>query len=114
MMCVILHSCGLASSIVAKEGSDLSFIESQGQSIYSQLVSMTVDLHQVLNVNTWINVVWLLLNTHSCRYNKDKNIISVMTQNKGLRQIKTNKGWCHLSAQQTDKRIVPSALPFFD
>lgn len=79
MMCVILHSCGFASSVVAEEGGDLSFIESQGQSIHSQLVSMTVDLHQILDVNTWINVVWLLLNTHSCRYDKNKNNVSAMT-----------------------------------
>lgn len=111
-MLVILHSCGLASSIVAKEGGDLSFIESQGQSIHSQLVSMAVDLHQILDVNTWINMVWLLLNTHSCRYNKNKNSISVITYNKVNKNI--NKGRCHLSALQMDKRIVPSALPFFD
>ena len=65
--CIILHGCGLASSIVAEEGGDLSVVEPQGQSVYSQLVSMAVDLHQVLDVNTWLNVGRLLLNTHSCR-----------------------------------------------
>lgn len=63
---IILHSCGLASSIVAEEGGYLSVIEPQGQSVYSQLVSMAVDLHQILDVNSWFDVTRLLLNTHSC------------------------------------------------
>lgn len=61
-----LHGSGLASSIVAKEGGNLSIVEPQGQSVNSQLVSMTVDLHQILDVNTWLDVAWLLLNAHSC------------------------------------------------
>lgn len=65
-MWINLHSCGLASSIVAEEGGNLSFIEPQGQSVNSQFVSMAVDLHKILNVNTWIDVAWFLLNTHSC------------------------------------------------
>lgn len=62
---LILHGCGLASSIVAQEGTYLSIIELQGQSIDGQLVSMAVDLHQVLNVDTWLDVSRLLLDTHS-------------------------------------------------
>lgn len=65
-VCIFLHSCGLASSIVAEEGGYLSVIEPQGQSVYRQLVSMAVDLHQILDVNTWLDVARLLLNTHSC------------------------------------------------
>lgn len=64
-MCIILHSCGLASSIVTEEGGYLSLIEPQGQSVYSQLFSMAVDLHQILDVNTGLDVARLLLNTHS-------------------------------------------------
>lgn len=63
---LILHGCGLASSVVAEEGGYLSIIEPQGQSIYGQLVSMAVDFHQILDVNTWLDVSRLLLNTHSC------------------------------------------------
>lgn len=64
-MRIILHGCGLASSIVAKEGGYLPIVEPQRQSIYGQLVSMTVDLHQILDVNTWLDVSRLLLDTHS-------------------------------------------------
>lgn len=67
---------------MAKEGSYLSVVELQGQSINSQLVSMAIDLHQVFNVDTWLNVSRLLLDTHSCGYNKrvistrqDKNLL---------------------------------------
>lgn len=65
-VCIILHCCGLASSIVSKEGGYLSVIEPQGQPVYSQLFSVAVDLHQILNVNTWLDVARFLLNTHSC------------------------------------------------
>lgn len=65
-MWIILHGCGLASSIVTKEGGYLSVVEPQGQSVYSQFFSMAVDLHQILDVNTWLDVARLLLNTHSC------------------------------------------------
>ncbi len=51
---------------MAEEGGYLSVVEPQGQSVYSQLVSMAVDLHQILDVNSWLDVAWLLLNTHSC------------------------------------------------
>lgn len=61
-----LHSRGLASSIVAEEGGNLSFIEPQGQSVNSQFVSVAVNLHKILNVNTWIIVAWFLLDTNSC------------------------------------------------
>lgn len=44
-MNVILHGRCLASSIVAEEGGDLSLVELQGQSVYSQLVPVAVDLH---------------------------------------------------------------------
>lgn len=72
--CIIyLHSRGLAGSIVPEERGDLSFIEPQGQSINGQFVSMAVDLHKVLNVNTWVNVARFLLNTHSCGSNKGKD-----------------------------------------
>lgn len=60
-----LHRCGLASSIVAKEGCDLSFIKLQRQSIHRQLVAMAVDFYQIFNVNTWFDVVRLLLNADS-------------------------------------------------
>lgn len=63
--CAILHGCGFASSIVAKEGGYLPIIEPQGESVHSQLVAMAVHFHQVLDVNAWLNVSWLLLNTHS-------------------------------------------------
>lgn len=59
--CTILHSCGFASSVVSEEGGDLSFVEPQGQSVHGQFVSMTVDLHKILNVNTWIYVARLFL-----------------------------------------------------
>lgn len=72
-VCIILHGRGLASAIVAKEGCYLSVIEPQGQSIYCQLFSMAVDLYQVFDVNTWLDVSWLLLNTYSCGYNQDKD-----------------------------------------
>ena len=62
---VSLHRCGLAGSVVAEEGSDLSLIEPEGQAVHSQLVPVAVDLHQVLDVNTWLQVSWLLLYTHS-------------------------------------------------
>lgn len=65
-MCVILHGCGLASAIVAEEGGDLPVVELQGQSVHSQLVSVTVDLHQVLDVNSGLDVSRLLFDTHSC------------------------------------------------
>lgn len=65
-VCVILHRCGLAGPIVAEEGGYLSLIEPQGQSVYSQLVPMAVDLHQILDVNTRLDVARLLLDTHSC------------------------------------------------
>lgn len=51
---------------MTEEGGDLSVVELQGQSVHSQLVSVTVDLHQVLDVNSGLNVSWLLFNTHSC------------------------------------------------
>lgn len=63
-LCIILHNGGLASSIVSEEGGNLSLIEPQGQPVYSQLVSMAVHLHQILDVNTWLDVAWFLLNTN--------------------------------------------------
>lgn len=71
-MCTILHSCGFASSIVSKEGGDLSLIESQGQPVHGQFVSMAVDLHEILNVNTWLYVAWLFLNADSCKSDTKK------------------------------------------
>lgn len=52
---------------MAKEGGDLSIIELQGQSINSQLVPAAVDLHQVFDVNPWLDVSWLLLDAHGCQ-----------------------------------------------
>ncbi len=65
-MCIILHGCGLASTIVTEEGRYLSAIEPQRESVHSQLVSMAVHLHQILDVNTRFDVARLFLNTHSC------------------------------------------------
>lgn len=62
----ILHGRGLAGSIVAEEGGYLSIIELQGQSVNSQLVSIAVNLHQVFDVDTGLDVSWLLLDAHCC------------------------------------------------
>lgn len=61
----ILQSRGLASSVVAQEGGDLPLIESQRESVHSQLLSVTVDLHKVFDVNTRLDMSRLLLNAHS-------------------------------------------------
>lgn len=63
-MTLVVHGCGLAGSIVTQEGGDLSFVEFQAQPIDGQLVSVTVDLHKVLDVNTRFNVAGFLLNAH--------------------------------------------------
>lgn len=63
---MLLHGCGFPCPVVSEKGGDLSLIELQCQAIHSQLLPMAVDLDQVLDVNTWINLSWLLLNTHCC------------------------------------------------
>lgn len=73
-MRVVLHGRGLAGAIVTEEGGDLSVVELQGQSIHGQLVSVAVDLHQVLDVNAGLNVSWLLFNTHSCLKKNQRNV----------------------------------------
>ncbi len=78
-MCIILHGCGLASTIVTEEGRYLSTIEPQRESVHSQLVSMAVHLHQILDVNTRFDVARLFLNTHSCDHTDKKNSILAIT-----------------------------------
>lgn len=72
-LCIILHCCGLASSIVSEEGGYLSVIEPQGQPVYSQFVSVAVDLHQILDVNARLDVAWFLLDTYGCQGDKEND-----------------------------------------
>ena len=58
---------------MSEEGGYLSVIEPQGQPVYSQFVSVAVDLHQILDVNARLDVAWFLLDTYGCQGDKEND-----------------------------------------
>lgn len=50
-MVLYSHGGGFSGSVVSEEGRDLSLVEAERQSIYCQLLPVTINLHQVLDVD---------------------------------------------------------------
>lgn len=67
-MVLYSHGGGFSGSVVSQEGCDLSLIEAERQSIYCQLLPVTINLHQVLDVDAKLQVSWLLLDTHHWKH----------------------------------------------
>lgn len=65
------HGGGFSSSVVSQEGGDLSLVEAERQSVHRQLLPMTVNLYQVLDVDTGLQVSWLLLHTYGWKQGRD-------------------------------------------
>lgn len=70
-MVLYSHGGGFSGPVVSEEGGDLPFVEAKRQPVDCQLLSVTINLHQVLDVDSGLQVSRLLLDTHSWRNRVD-------------------------------------------
>lgn len=59
------HGGGFSSAIVSQKRGDLSLVEAECQSVHGKLLSMAINLDQVLDIDSKRQVIGLLLNAHS-------------------------------------------------
>lgn len=64
-MLLYSHGGGLSGSVVSQERGDLSLVEAERQSVHRQLLPVAINLDQVLDVDSGLQVSRLLLHTHS-------------------------------------------------
>lgn len=84
------HGGGFSGSVVSQEGGDLSLVEAERQPIHRQLLTMTVNFHQVLDVDSRLQMSWLLLHAHRCRHT-DTSYCTVQEVSFTLKALFKNK-----------------------